>query len=62
MVCRFGIPRETLRDRVRYYLMYDCVKHDLDPDPETYVDRKIDAMTNSEFLQALSDAIEEIRE
>jgi len=60
--CRFGLPQETVQDLVRHPHAYDCLKHNLAPDHEAYADRQIDAMTNSELLAAISDAIEQIRQ
>lgn len=61
---RYGIPENTLQDKVRLLHVHDCVKHDLaapGQSPEEYADERINRMTNAEFLEALSDAIEEIR-
>jgi hypothetical protein len=62
---RYNIANETLQDRVRYLLVYDCVKHGLarpGQTPEEYADERIDRMSNSDFLAALSVAIEDIRQ
>jgi hypothetical protein len=53
---------KTLQDRVRFPYAFACRKHGLageNGDCDAYADREIDAMSNSEFLKALSDAIEE---
>jgi hypothetical protein len=50
----------TLRDKVLSASMFDCRKHDLHRDPEYYAEKQLDKLTNSEFLQALSDALEEM--
>jgi hypothetical protein len=55
------IPDHTLQDKVRFLFVYDCEKHGLAPDSVAYADEKIDRMSNSEFLEALSQALEEIR-
>jgi hypothetical protein len=50
----------TLRDKVLFPYVFDCRKHDLAPDDEAYAETHINVMTNSQFLQALSDALEEM--
>lgn len=53
----------TLQDAMREPFVFDCRKHDLANVGETsyeYADRQIDAMSNSEFLAALSTAFEEM--
>lgn len=53
----------TLQDAMRAPFVFDCRKHDLADAGETsyeYADRMIDAMSNSEFLSALSAAFEEM--
>lgn len=53
----------TLQDAMREPFVFDCRKHDLTDAGETsyeYADRMIDAMSNSEFLSALSAAFEEM--
>ncbi|CAE6823462.1 hypothetical protein R70006_06319 [Paraburkholderia domus] len=50
----------TLRAIVRRADIRDCRKHGLASDCELYADERIDAMSNSEFLSVLSDALEEL--
>jgi len=50
----------TLRDKVLSADVFDCRKHDLHRDPEYYAEKQLDKLTNSEFLRALSDALEEM--
>ena len=52
----------TLREVVRFYPEHDCFKHDLAPDAEEYATGKINEMSNSEFLDAISNALEELLE
>ena len=49
-----------LREKVLYLYVFACRKHDLAPDAEQYAEDEIDRMSNSEFLSALSDALDEI--
>jgi len=58
---RPDIPDATLQDKVRFFFVFDCEKHNLAPNSLVYADEKIDRMSNSEFLEALSRALEEIR-
>lgn len=51
---------QTLRDRVRFPFTFDCDKHGLAPDSERYADEQINKLTPTEFLQAISDALEEV--
>ena len=57
-----GLPQETLRDRVRFYPLFACLKHDLASNEDEYAVKVIDEMSNSEFLDAISAAIEEMEE
>lgn len=59
---RYDIPDSTLQDKVRFLFVHDAKKHSVQPQgmsPEDYADKQIDKMSNSEFLAALSQALEE---
>lgn len=49
----------TLLELLQAPYIFDCRKHGLAPDPEAYAMREIDAMSNSELVRALSDALDE---
>ncbi len=53
-----ALPQKTLQDRVRFYPLFDCLKHNLSPDAEGFADERIDSMSNSQFLEALSFSLE----
>lgn len=53
------IPRDTVAERVRFPYRYECYKHQLAPNCEMHADGKINQMTNTELLDAISEAIEE---
>jgi hypothetical protein len=57
-----GLPQKTLEDRVRFYPMFDCMKHSLSPDAEGFTDERLNSMSNVELLQAMSFALEEMEE
>jgi len=57
----YGVPDETLQDKVRFRFAFDATKHGLAHDPQGYADEQINRMTNAEFLQELSEAIEEMK-
>jgi hypothetical protein len=52
----------NLRDKVLFPYVFACNKHGLAPDAQKYAEEYIDSMSNSEFLQALSDALEALQE
>lgn len=57
-----GIPRFTVQDRVRFMWVFDAYKHQLNAkgqSVEAYADQHINQMTQAEFLESLSEAIEE---
>jgi hypothetical protein len=54
------IPDDTLQDKVRYSYVHDHLKHGIGlGGPENLADEKINQMSNAEFLEALSNALEE---
>lgn len=57
-----AIPKETLYERVAFGYVFACRKHGLADDPEEYAREQVNQLSNSEFLQALSDALEEMKE
>ncbi|MHB8461958.1 MAG: hypothetical protein ACYDA1_04875 [Vulcanimicrobiaceae bacterium] len=54
------IPNATIRERVRFGPIFDCQKHNLASDSDEYATDKIDAMSNSELLSEISNAMEEL--
>lgn len=52
---------KTVRELVRYTWEYSAVKRGLG-DPVDYADAQINAMTNVELLESISDAIDELLE
>ena len=50
----------SLLDWVRNPYERTCRKHELAPDAQRYADDHINAMTNVELVQAVSDALDEM--
>ena len=59
----YDVPDVTVQDKVRFMHAHDAAKHGLHEKhnltPDEYVDRKINSLSNVEFLELLSNAIEE---
>lgn len=49
---------ETLFDRVMYCLRFDCIKHGHAKDPDEWAASRIDALSNTELLREISDALD----
>lgn len=53
----------NLIEEVRRHYMHDAIKHDLcakGESPEDYADRKINALTNAQLLDAIGEALVEL--
>ena len=48
----------TLYEKVMFYWLHDQRKHDLG---ENFATKRVNALTNEELLQAISDALEELK-
>lgn len=59
---RYNVPDTTLQDKVRFIFAHDAEKHGVQPNGMSateWADKNIDKMSNSDFLAALSQALEE---
>ncbi len=59
-----GIPNITLQDRMRFLWVFDGLKHDLmakGQSAQQYADEKINALSQAEFLEAISEHLEEMK-
>ena len=54
------VPNTTLQDKVRFEWAFACNKHYPEYSPEGYADEQINRLTNAEFLERLSEALEEL--